>query len=37
MNPEILLEVSKEARGAAMPGIDISTLSKSERLQDRGW
>ncbi len=35
-DPEILLEVSRELRGA-MPGLDVHTLSESERLQDRGW
>lgn len=34
--PEALLEVSRTLRGA-MPGIEISTLSPEERLQDRGW
>ncbi len=34
--PEALLEVSRSLRGA-MPGIEISTLSPEERLQDRGW
>lgn len=37
MNPEVLLQVSKEVRGAAMTGIEISTLSKEQRLQERGW
>lgn len=34
--PEVLLEVSKKLR-AAMPGIDIKTLTSEQRLQDRGW
>ncbi len=34
--PEALLEVSRTLRGA-MPGIEISTLSPEERLQERGW
>ena len=34
--PEVLLEVSR-GLGAAMPGIEISELSDSERLQERGW
>jgi len=34
--PKVLLEVSR-GLGAAMPGIEISELSDSERLQERGW
>ncbi|MBC7117904.1 MAG: pyridoxal 5'-phosphate synthase lyase subunit PdxS [Methanobacteriaceae archaeon] len=34
--PEVLLKVSR-GLGAAMPGIEISELSDSERLQERGW
>lgn len=37
MDPSVLLQVSKEAKGAAMTGIEIHTLSKEQRLQDRGW
>ena len=36
-DPEILLQVSKDVRGAAMSGLDIHLLKKEERLQDRGW
>ena len=35
-NPEILLEVSRELRGA-MPGIEISKIRAEERMQERGW
>jgi pyridoxal 5'-phosphate synthase pdxS subunit len=34
--PEILLEVSRELRGA-MNGIEIKTLTEDQRLQSRGW
>lgn len=34
--PEILLEVSRELRGA-MPGLEIHLLKAEERLQERGW
>ena len=34
--PEVLLEVSKELRGA-MPGLEIQRIPPEERLQDRGW
>ncbi len=34
--PEILLEVSRELRGA-MPGLNVHDLAPSDRLQDRGW
>ena len=35
-DPKVLAEVSKDL-GEAMPGIEISTLSASERIQERGW
>jgi len=35
-NPEIIARVS-EGLGEAMKGIEISNLSPSERMQDRGW
>jgi len=35
-DPKILAEVSRDL-GEAMVGIDISTLSDHERMQDRGW
>lgn len=35
-NPEILLEISKDLRGA-MTGLEISKLAPSELLQARGW
>ena len=35
-NPEVLLEVSRDLRGA-MPGIEVHTLKQEERLQERGW
>jgi len=34
--PEILAEISKDI-GEPMPGLDISSLSEGERLQNRGW
>ena len=34
--PEVLLEVSRDLRGA-MPGLEISTIPLAERLQERGW
>ena len=34
--PEIIVEVSKNL-GEAMPGIEIETIPKEQRLQDRGW
>ncbi len=34
--PEVLLEVSRDLRGA-MPGLDVHLLSDAERMQDRGW
>lgn len=33
---KLLAEISKDL-GEAMPGIEISTLSESERMQERGW
>ena len=33
---QILAEISKDL-GESMPGLEISTLLKSERMQDRGW
>ena len=35
-NAERLLEVSKQTKGA-MPGIEISQIHPSQRLQERGW
>ncbi len=35
-NPEVLLEVSRELRGA-MPGLEISKIRTEERMQERGW
>jgi pyridoxal 5'-phosphate synthase pdxS subunit len=35
-NPEKLLEASR-ALGDAMPGLDISKMPESEKLQTRGW
>ncbi len=35
-NPEILAEVSKDL-GEAMPGLEISTITPDQRMQDRGW
>ena len=37
LDPEILLQVCKDVRGAAMPGLDVNLLKKEERFQDRGW
>lgn len=34
--PEILAEISKDL-GEAMPGLEISTIEASQRMQDRGW
>lgn len=34
--PEVLLEVSRELKGA-MPGLEISKIPEEERLQSRGW
>lgn len=36
-DPEILLQVSKDVRGAAMHGLDIHALPKDQRFQERGW
>jgi pyridoxal 5'-phosphate synthase pdxS subunit len=33
---KILAEVSRDL-GEAMPGLEISTISAHERMQDRGW
>lgn len=35
-DPEILAEVSKSI-GEAMPGLEITNIAPSERMQDRGW
>ncbi|MBM4241337.1 MAG: pyridoxal 5'-phosphate synthase lyase subunit PdxS [Euryarchaeota archaeon] len=35
-NPELLAEVSKNL-GKAMPGLEMSDIPESERLQSRGW
>lgn len=35
-NPEVLLEVSR-GLGEAMPGIEISEIPESDRMQERGW
>ena len=35
-DPKVLAEVSKDL-GEAMVGIEISTLSPAERMQERGW
>lgn len=35
-DPKIIAEVSK-GLGDAMKGIEISTISQEERLQERGW
>jgi pyridoxal 5'-phosphate synthase pdxS subunit len=34
--PDVLAEVSKDL-GEAMPGLEISTISENERMQERGW
>lgn len=34
--PEIIAQVSKNL-GKAMPGVEISSLSQEQRLQERGW
>ncbi len=34
--PEALAEISRNL-GEAMPGLEISTISVSERMQERGW
>ncbi len=35
-DPQILAEISDDL-GEAMPGIEISSLSPAERMQERGW
>ena len=35
-DPKILAEISTDL-GEAMPGIEISSLSSAERMQERGW
>lgn len=35
-DPKILAEISRDL-GEAMPGIEISTLNASARMQERGW
>lgn len=35
-DPQILAEISKDL-GEAMPGLEISTISPEQRMQDRGW
>ncbi|MFN8389662.1 MAG: pyridoxal 5'-phosphate synthase lyase subunit PdxS [Bdellovibrionota bacterium] len=35
-DPQVLLEVSKDLRGA-MPGLDVHLIPDEERLQVRGW
>ena len=35
-DPEVLLEVSRDLRGA-MPGLDVHRIAPEDRLQDRGW
>ncbi|WP_206811291.1 pyridoxal 5'-phosphate synthase lyase subunit PdxS [Paradesulfitobacterium ferrireducens] len=35
-DPKTLAEVSKDL-GEPMPGLEISTISANERMQDRGW
>jgi pyridoxal 5'-phosphate synthase pdxS subunit len=35
-DPKVLAEVSRDL-GEAMPGIEISTISPAERMQERGW
>jgi len=32
----MLAKLSEEL-GEAMPGIEISTIAQTERMQDRGW
>ncbi|NLW06529.1 MAG: pyridoxal 5'-phosphate synthase lyase subunit PdxS [Clostridia bacterium] len=34
--PEILAEVSRDL-GEAMPGLEIASISKEQRMQERGW
>ncbi len=35
-DPEILAQVSTDL-GEAMPGLEISTIDRSQRMQERGW
>jgi len=35
-DPQVLAQVSKDL-GEAMPGLEISTIAESERMQERGW
>jgi pyridoxal 5'-phosphate synthase pdxS subunit len=35
-DPAVLAEVSRDI-GEAMPGLEIATLKKEERMQERGW
>jgi pyridoxal 5'-phosphate synthase pdxS subunit len=35
-DPKILADISKDL-GEAMPGIEISTIEESQRMQERGW
>jgi pyridoxal 5'-phosphate synthase pdxS subunit len=35
-DPKILAEISRDL-GEAMPGLEISTLGPSDRMQERGW
>ena len=35
-DPAVIAKVSKDI-GAAMPGLEISTIPKDQLLQDRGW
>jgi len=35
-DPKVIVEVSKNL-GEAMPGIEIETIPKEQRLQERGW
>lgn len=35
-DPQILAEVSRDL-GEAMPGLEISTIAPTERMQERGW
>lgn len=36
-DPAEVAKACKEARGAAMPGLDVATLGDDERLATRGW
>jgi pyridoxal 5'-phosphate synthase pdxS subunit len=35
-DPEVLAEVSR-GLGEAMPGIEVSSLPREQRMQERGW